>query len=126
MPAAEPSFTVGIEEEYLLVDRISRDVAIDPPHEILEQCQAVAGAGLVEAELLRSQVEVDTRVCATVAEARQDLARLRRTISEVAGSYGLAPLAATDPQGALRPAVPRHAVAGPALADLWHARTHRY
>jgi carboxylate-amine ligase len=95
MPAVEPSFTVGIEEEYLLVDRISRDVAIDPPHEILEQCQAVAGAGLVEAELLRSQIEVDTRVCETVAEARQDLARLRRTISEVASGYGLAPIAAS-------------------------------
>lgn len=95
MTRAEPSFTVGIEEEYLLVDRTSRDVVCDPPREILEQCQTVAGTGLVEAELLRSQIEVDTRVCQTVAEARQDLANLRRTISEVSSGYGLAPVAAS-------------------------------
>ena len=38
---------------------------------------------------------MDTRVCETVAEARQDLARLRRVISEVAGGHGLAPIAAS-------------------------------
>jgi carboxylate-amine ligase len=95
MSGPEPSFTVGIEEEYLLVDRLSRDVAPDPPREILEQCRAIAGAELVEPELLRSQIEVDTRVCETVAEARRDLARLRRVISEVAGGFGLAPIAAS-------------------------------
>jgi carboxylate-amine ligase len=95
MTRTEPRFTVGIEEEYLLVDRASRDVVSEPPGEILEQCQAVSGAGLVEAELLRSQIEVDTPVCETVAEARKDLARLRHTISEVCGRYGLAPIAAS-------------------------------
>ena len=92
---AEPSFTVGIEEEYLLVDRTSRDVMLEPPPEILSRCRDVAGGGLVEAELLRSQIEVGTRVCTTVAEARRDLADLRRTISDVAGEYGLAPIAAS-------------------------------
>ncbi len=95
MAAAAPSFTVGIEEEYLLVDRATRNVALEPPQEILERCQTIAGAGLVEPELLRSQIEVETRVCKTVAEARRDLARLRRVISEVAGGYGLAPIAAS-------------------------------
>jgi carboxylate-amine ligase len=95
MAGAVPSFTVGIEEEYLLVDRESRDVELDPPRAILEQCQATAGAGLVEPELLRSQIEVDTRVCETVAEARRELAGLRRVISEVATSHGLAPIAAS-------------------------------
>jgi carboxylate-amine ligase len=95
MAGAVPSFTLGIEEEYLLVDRTSRDVAREPPQEILEQCQSIAGTGLVEPELLRSQIEVDTCVCKTVAEARGDLARLRRVISEVAGNHGLAPIAAS-------------------------------
>lgn len=95
MAETEPSFTVGIEEEYLLVDRVSRDVVIEPPRDIFEQCRSIAGEGLVEPELLRSQIEVDTRVCGTVAEARQDLARLRCLISEVAGGYGLAPIAAS-------------------------------
>lgn len=95
MAGAAASFTIGIEEEYLLVDRASRDVAPDPPREIFERCRDIAGTGLVEPELLRSQIEVDTRVCETVAEAHKDLARLRRVISEVAGGFGLAPIAAS-------------------------------
>ena len=95
MANPRPSFTVGIEEEYLLVNRDSRDVAIDPPAEIFELCGSVAGGGLVEPELLRSQIEVDTRVCETVGEAREDLARLRRLVQEAAGNYGLAPIAAS-------------------------------
>jgi len=95
MARTEPSFTVGIEEEYLLVDRQSRDVVSDPPQEIFEQCQAIAGDKLVNSELLRSQIEVDTRVCETVAEARQDLARLRRLTRQVADGYDLAPIAAS-------------------------------
>jgi len=95
MAGAAASFTIGIEEEYLLVDRASRDVAPDPPREIFERCRDIAGTGLVEPELLRSQIEVDTRVCETVAEAYKDLARLRRVISEVAGGFGLAPIAAS-------------------------------
>jgi len=95
MGRSAPSFTVGIEEEYLLVDRESRDVAIDPPRELFAQCQSLAGDGVVEAELLRSQIEVETRICTTVGEARQELAHLRRVASTVAASYGLAPIAAS-------------------------------
>jgi carboxylate-amine ligase len=95
MARTGPSFTVGIEEEYLLVDRASRDVTLEPPPDLFARCRSIAGGGLVETELLRSQIEVGTRVCATVAEARRDLADLRRTISDVAGDYGLAPVAAS-------------------------------
>ena len=42
MPPVRPSFTIGMEEEYLLVDRESRDVVSDPPREIFEQCAALA------------------------------------------------------------------------------------
>ena len=83
MTAREPSFTLGIEEEYLLVDRESRDVVIDPPREIFDQCAKQAEHGEVERELLRSQIEVETSVCETVAEARQELARLRKLASDV-------------------------------------------
>ena len=95
MSQSAPSFTLGIEEEYLLVDRDSRDAASDPPQEIFEECESRAGDGQVTHELLRSQIEVDTRVCHSVAEAREDLARLRRLASDVAASYGLAPIAAS-------------------------------
>jgi len=43
---------------------------------------------------------VDTRVCRTIPEAREDLARLRRLVAKVADHHGLAPIAAsTHPFG---------------------------
>ena len=95
MGRAEPSFTVGIEEEYLLIDRTSRDVVADPPRELLAECQALAGRDVVEPELLRSQIEVETCVCNTVGEAREELAKLRGIAASVAANYGLAPIAAS-------------------------------
>ena len=91
---AEPAFTLGIEEEYLLVDRASRDLVRDPPPGMMEECQALL-EGQVSPEFLRSQIEVGTRVCHSLAEARADLARLRATIAAVAGRHGLAPIAAS-------------------------------
>jgi carboxylate-amine ligase len=60
---------------------------------MLAECQALL-AGQVSAEFLRSQIEVETRVCRTIKEARDDLARLRATVARVAGKHGLAPIAA--------------------------------
>lgn len=91
----EPSFTIGIEEEYLLVSRESRDLAPDPPAEMVEECGRELEAGAVSPEFLRAQIEVGTRVCGTVAEARAALGALRRRVADVAGHYGLAPLAAS-------------------------------
>ncbi len=94
MAATEPRFTVGIEEEYLLVDRDTRDLATEPPDSMMTDCQAVL-RGQVCAEFLRSQIEVGTRVCETVAEARADLSYLRGTVAEIAEKYGYAPIAAS-------------------------------
>jgi carboxylate-amine ligase len=90
----EPPFTLGIEEEYLLVEKASRDLVEDPPPELLAECEARL-AGQVSPEFLRSQIEVGTRVCTSLQEARDDLARLRRTVIEVAGKHDLAPIAAS-------------------------------
>jgi glutamate---cysteine ligase / carboxylate-amine ligase len=95
----EPAFTVGIEEEYLLVDRATGGLANDPPAAILAECErrlaAQGQAGQVTPEFLRAQIEVQTRVFANVSDARADLARLRRTVADVAAAYGLAPIAAS-------------------------------
>lgn len=87
----EPSFTLGIEEEYLLVDRETLALAEAPPG-LMDDCKAALG-DQVSPEFLRCQVEVGTKVCQTIGDARKDLAHLRRTVAEVAGRYGLAPLA---------------------------------
>ena len=94
MSVPEPSFTIGIEEEYLLVDPETRGLAIDPPDTMFEECEA-RFKELVKPEFLKSQIEVATRVCETVAEARDNLAWLRRTVADVAGKHGLAPIAAS-------------------------------
>jgi carboxylate-amine ligase len=95
MTTREPTFTLGIEEEYLLVDRDSRDAVNDPPREIFEQCAKQAEHGAVDHELLRSQIETETRVCETVAEARHELAELRRLAHDVSAQYNIAPIAAS-------------------------------
>ncbi len=94
MATSEPAFTVGIEEEYLLVDKQTRDLANDPPPSMLEECEYLC-EGQVSPELLRSQIEVGTRVCKNIKEARWDLARLRRVVVKVAERHGLAPIAAS-------------------------------
>ncbi len=94
MTAAAPAFTVGIEEEYLLVDRASRDLVSEPPASMMAECEARL-SGQVSPEFLRSQIEVGTRVCRDMGEARADLAHLRATVAEVAGRHGMAPMAAS-------------------------------
>ncbi|HWK44820.1 MAG TPA: carboxylate-amine ligase [Stellaceae bacterium] len=89
----EPSFTLGIEEEYLLVDRRTRDVVRDPPPQLLAACEA-AGKGRIFPEFLRSQIEVATGICASAAAARAELVELRRTVIDIAGAHGMAPIAA--------------------------------
>jgi len=93
MSAPEPSFTIGIEEEYLLVDKQTRDVASDPPEALFKDCQKRI-EGLVAHEFLKAQIEVNTKVAATIPEARANLAELRSIVTEVADEYGLAPIAA--------------------------------
>ena len=89
----DPPFTVGIEEEYLLVDRASGELAISPPPSMMMECEALL-SGQVSPEFLQAQIEVGTRVCNTIAEAREDLRHLRTTVAEVAARHGLAPIAA--------------------------------
>lgn len=91
---APPSLTIGIEEEYLLVDRQSRQVVTDPPEGLFEQCRERI-SDLVRPEFLTSQIEVATPVCRTARDARRELAWLRRNVAEVAGEHGLAPIAAS-------------------------------
>jgi carboxylate-amine ligase len=94
MSHPKPSFTLGMEEEYLLVERGSRDLVTDPPDGLMDACEARMG-GRVSPEFLRSQVEVGTNVCGDIAGLRGEIAELRRTVAEVAGAHNLHPIAAS-------------------------------
>lgn len=94
MTTKRPSFTIGIEEEYLIVDRETRNLVQDLPEGLMRACEKLLGEQ-VSPEFLRSQIEVGTKVCSNVPEARQDLARLRSAIVDVTAEYGLAPISAS-------------------------------
>ncbi len=92
MKLEEPDFTLGVEEEYLLVDLETRDLVSDPAPELMLACINRCGEQ-VSPELMRSQIEIGTRVCTSVAEARGELVRLRAIIVEECRRHGYAPLA---------------------------------
>jgi carboxylate-amine ligase len=94
MSKGEPAFTLGVEEEYLLVDKETRALVIDPPETLMQEAEEKCGSQ-VTSELLRSQIEIGTKVCQNVQEVREDLSKLRRSIIEVADRHGLAPIAAS-------------------------------
>lgn len=95
----KPSFTIGIEEEYMLVDRQSRTLISEAPPEMLAECEALL-QGQVAPEFLQCQIEVGTRVCSNLQEARAELSHLRSTVAKVASQHGLALVAAsTHPFG---------------------------
>ncbi len=89
-----PSFTIGIEEEYLLIDPETRDLAADPPVSILEECTQRVGER-VTPEFLRAQIEVGTKVCKSIAEVKDDLRALRCCIRDVAQDHGLGMIASS-------------------------------
>ena len=89
-----PEFTIGIEEEYLVVDRETRDLFKKPPKEMWTALGEVIGAQVTQ-EFLQAQIEVGTKVSARVSEAREDLATLRRDLSKVVSEYGAAIIASS-------------------------------
>jgi len=91
---SEPTFTIGVEEEYLLVDKETRALVIDPPATLMAEAEEKCGSQ-VTSELLRSQIEIGSKVCNGVQEVREDLEFLRSNIIEVADRHGLAPIAAS-------------------------------
>ena len=89
----QPAFSMGIEEEYLLVDPTTCALA-PAPQEMMDAC-AERLEGQFSPEFKACQVEIGTRVAADIKEARDDLKHLRATVWEVAKDFGLAPIAAS-------------------------------
>ena len=88
----EPSLTLGIEEEYQIVDPESRELS-SYITQILDSDGHVTVEG-VKPELHQSVVEVGSGVCATPSEIRAEVVRLRRAVIDLAARDGLSLLAA--------------------------------
>ena len=82
MTRKEPTFTIGIEEEYLLVDRESRALVVDPPKTLMKECEARL-KGRVSPEFLLSQIEVGTSKCTTLKQAAEEIRQLRRCVADL-------------------------------------------
>lgn len=86
-----PSLTLGVEEEYQIIDPETRELR-SYITEILKEDSLVLGE--VKPELHQSMVEVGTKVCHHPSEVRGELVRLRRLVMDLAGKQGLRMLAA--------------------------------
>lgn len=94
MAPRKPILSLGIEEEYLLVDPATRALVAEPDPGFMPACKAALGERVTH-ELMQSQIEVGTGVCRTIAEAREDLKHLRRTVAACAQAHGMAIIAAS-------------------------------
>ena len=92
---SDVDITFGIEEEFWLVDPDSRDIIADPDTGIFDWCERNRGPHGFVHELLRSQIESNTRVCESVADLRGALKETRRIVAEAASRHGAAIMAAS-------------------------------
>ena len=82
----QPEFTVGIEEEFLVIDIGTLNLVSKMPSALMEECDRELGSQ-VSKELLQCQIEVGTKVCKTMQEAREELVYLRGTVARIARKH---------------------------------------
>ncbi|HEV2707009.1 MAG TPA: carboxylate-amine ligase [Pyrinomonadaceae bacterium] len=86
-------YTLGIEEEFQIVDPQTRELR-SHVSEILEEGTMLLGEQ-VKPEMIQSMIEVGTGICRNIQEARTDITNLRAIISSLARKKGLAIVAAS-------------------------------
>jgi glutamate---cysteine ligase / carboxylate-amine ligase len=82
------NFTLGVEEEYMVMDPATKELK-SHEQKIVQEGQKII-KDKVKAEMHQAVVEVGTDICQNVDEAFQDVSTLRKTISDIAGSLGFA------------------------------------
>jgi glutamate---cysteine ligase / carboxylate-amine ligase len=84
----KPTFTIGIEEEYQTVDPVTRDLRSHIHAEMIEKGKLLLQER-VKSEMHQSVVEVGTRVCANIKDAKKEVVKLRRDMVTLAKENGL-------------------------------------
>ncbi len=90
----EPSFSVGVEEEYWLVKKNTGDLIEKQPPDLMDKMHAVLGEQVTK-EFHGSQIEIGTKICHSSKEVHQELTRLRSQIANIAAEYELTIMAAS-------------------------------
>jgi carboxylate-amine ligase len=86
-------FTLGIEEEFQIVDPQTRELRSHVT-EFLDEGKMLLGEQ-IKPEMIQSMIEVGTGICQNIQEARADISRLRGVISKLARNKGLEIVAAS-------------------------------
>ncbi len=79
-------FTLGIEEEYQIIDPVSREL-ISHDQKIVTEASKVLN-DQVKAEMHQAVVEVGTNICQDITDAREQISNLRKGISAIANDLG--------------------------------------
>src|SRR5882724_3755636 len=80
------NFTIGVEEEYMVVDPKTRELKSHEQKIVTEGQKVIRDK--VKAEMHQAVVEVGTDICRNIEEARKDVSILRKTISRIAEELG--------------------------------------
>lgn len=80
-------FTLGVEEEYMVIDPTTRELKSHEQKIVQEGHKLIKDK--VKAEMHQAVVEVGTDICANIDEALKDVSTLRGTIAQIAGDLGL-------------------------------------
>src|SRR5436305_8811242 len=91
---ADEDFTIGVEEEYQIVDPVSRDLAAKV-ETVFPVAERAAGEA-VSHELHQTMIEIGTPICRSLDEVRAELVRLRGELAAAAASRGLRIVAAAS------------------------------
>ncbi|HXQ85674.1 MAG: glutamate--cysteine ligase [Gaiella sp.] len=85
--ASDP-YTLGVEEEYMLLDPESFDL-VQHIEMVLDAIQGDELASRINAELMQSVLEIATPVCQTAGDVMRELQTLRAYVRDVARDQGL-------------------------------------
>ncbi|GLV58519.1 putative glutamate--cysteine ligase 2 [Dictyobacter sp. S3.2.2.5] len=81
------SFTIGVEEEYQIIDPHTRELS-QKAHEILPTAQATLSEDAVQFEMILSQIEIATPICHSLADVQHELTRMRSGVIAAANQAG--------------------------------------
>src|SRR6476660_3428898 len=79
-------FTIGIEEEFMIIDPETREL-VSHMHQVVEGGKTILNEQ-VKAEMHKAVVEVGTNVCHDVKEAHAEVKKLRSIIGDIAKKQG--------------------------------------
>jgi glutamate---cysteine ligase / carboxylate-amine ligase len=88
MSLQDHEFTIGVEEEYQIIDPHTRELS-QSAHLIMPEAQKILGEE-VQHEMILSQIEIATPICHTLDDVQTQLVRLRSGVINAAEKVGVA------------------------------------